>query len=164
MATNNTINELQPVPFYFAYLPTNSTPVTGDGTVYTLVGQTLVDTTSSYNTSTGIFTAPETGIYKFSYTIDFTAKTDGTGGTKVMAYCLINGVQYATSELPTRAGLSNFYGSSGDIILTSSCVLSLNTGQTSSIIIVSSGGAKVDKIRGLATTSYHTYSTGYRIY
>jgi len=57
-------------PCFSAYLNTGVTNQTGDGTTYTILFDTkLVDTTTSYNTGTGLFTAPVTGNYLFSANI-----------------------------------------------------------------------------------------------
>lgn len=57
--------------------------VTGDGTVYTVICNTVLsDNTSSYNNSTGIYTVPVTGTYLFTCSIYLlnlgAAHTDGT--------------------------------------------------------------------------------------
>jgi len=53
-------------PAFFAYNSTLRTNVTGDGTAYTLIFNTVVlDQNSDYNNTTGVFTAPVTGYYKF---------------------------------------------------------------------------------------------------
>lgn len=55
--------------------------VTGDGTVYQLVCATvLLNTTSNYNSSTGVFTAGEAGSYEFSYHIGMEHLTSGHSG------------------------------------------------------------------------------------
>lgn len=51
---------------FSAYISADQNNVTGDGTSYTVLYQTkIVDTTASYNTATGIFTAPLAGNYMF---------------------------------------------------------------------------------------------------
>jgi len=54
-------------PCFSAYLHTSVTNVTGDGTAYQIIFDTvLFDQASSYNSSTGVFTAPVAGIYAFN--------------------------------------------------------------------------------------------------
>ena len=53
-------------PAFFAYNSTARTNVTGDGTAYTMIFNTeVLDQNSDYNNTTGVFTAPVTGYYKF---------------------------------------------------------------------------------------------------
>ena len=70
-------------PAFRAYLSANVNNVTGDGTVYTLICNTvLFDQQSNYNNSTGIFTAPVTGKYSFNCTAWF----QGMASNNNMAY------------------------------------------------------------------------------
>jgi hypothetical protein len=55
-------------PSFFAYLTNNRVNVTGDGTVYTVIYDTLpYNLGSGFNLGTSVFTAPVTGFYNFSY-------------------------------------------------------------------------------------------------
>ena len=57
MATNNAIN--LPENGFFAYLNTTVSNVTGDGTMYTVLFDTL-QAGAGYNTGTGAWTVPAT--------------------------------------------------------------------------------------------------------
>ena len=97
MATVNTINTYEvptvnrertmPLqPAFFAYNSTLRTNVTGDGTSYTIVFNTdLLDQNADYNNTTGVFTAPVTGFYKFFASVsilDLNAGTDAFSSYK----------------------------------------------------------------------------------
>ena len=64
--TNNIItNPYQPA--FSAFKSAISTSVTGNGALYTVIYNTVMyDRESSYNNSTGYFTAPENGLYFFN--------------------------------------------------------------------------------------------------
>ncbi len=65
------------LPAFQAYLSANTGGITGDGTVATIICDTEVyDIGNIYNNSTGIFTAPTTGLYSFDcilYAAPYTA-------------------------------------------------------------------------------------------
>ena len=79
------------------------TPVTNDGTerIFLTTGGydqvEILDATNSFNPATGVFTAPEAGVYRF----DAQTSYNNFPGTRSMLYLFVNGVA-------TRA-LSDFY-------------------------------------------------------
>lgn len=57
-------------PAFFAYLTTGVSNVTGDGTAYQIIYDTeFFDRGNNFNSTTGVFTAPVTGIYQFNVTV-----------------------------------------------------------------------------------------------
>lgn len=67
--TSNGAMLLAQQPSFFAYNSNAINGVTGDGTTYQIIYDTVVyDKASNYNNTTGVFTASETGVYEFSAT------------------------------------------------------------------------------------------------
>ena len=72
MATNNIINQAGPRPMFFAYLSNGAVAanITGDNTVATITFDSVgYDTTSSFNLTNGIYTAPTTGRYQVNVNV-----------------------------------------------------------------------------------------------
>jgi hypothetical protein len=58
------------LPAFNSKVSTDILNVTGDGTGYTIVfDQDIFDNSNSHNTTTGVFTAPHTGLYLFTYVV-----------------------------------------------------------------------------------------------
>ena len=69
---SGSVNNNAAQPFCDTYLNTGVNNVTGDGTDYLIIFDTvIVDRNSNYNTSTGTFTCPATGCYLFQTVVDF---------------------------------------------------------------------------------------------
>ena len=70
-------------PAFLALVDGNQTDVTGDGTLYTIIGDIEVfDQGSDYNTSTGTFTAPISGRYLFNCHVYISGSGSSTTGTR----------------------------------------------------------------------------------
>jgi len=63
MATNNAINLAGPTPAFFVYPSTASYTPAASPLIFDAISY---DTTSNYNSSTGIYTIPTTGIYSIN--------------------------------------------------------------------------------------------------
>jgi hypothetical protein len=142
---------LQPV--FDAYLGSGVTDVTGDGTVYTVIFDTeLTDIGSNYDNTTGIFTAPVTGKYFF------TSSVQATGiGAHTSAQILI-----VTTPKSFQGMLINPAASAGgQLNIIGSCVVSLTASDTVKITVTFSGSTKTVDIAG--SSSPTTYFSGYLI-
>jgi hypothetical protein len=164
MVNNNTANTnfnpnntgqplLQPTqPAFSVNLSANATNVTGDGTVYTIIfDSVLKDQTSSYNNGTGVFTAPVTGKYLFQATC---LASGGATQTSAIFNLVATGI---TTGLAT---LNPFpIENAATFTVSGSCIISMTAGDTASCTMTISGGAKTSTVGGSASPI--TYFGGY---
>lgn len=135
-------------PAFLAYASANLSNVTGDGSAYTvLFGSTVFDNTSSYNTGTGIFTAPTTGNYLFTTTLNFNGIVSGQTGGQV-SFILSTAAQYFV-------GYSNplAQANSGQLVYNISQVIPLTAAQTIKVVFQVGAAAKGITLLGQAIAS-----------
>ncbi len=131
-------------PCVVAHKSTVSTNVTGDGTGYTVIFDTVsIDQGSNYNNATGIFTAPVTGTYLITAQVAYNGLTAAHTG----AFLLISTSPkvvwnpsynpYATQNLFTTQQAVN-----------NSAIIRLTSGDTVRIIFAVYNGAKVVGVTG----------------
>lgn len=121
-------------PAFFADLLTPAYNVTGAGAVYYLLCDRVdLDTTTSYDPLTGIYTVPQSGLYSFTVSLAWNALAAGYGSVIFE----VNGTQnwnFFLPILPTGLFGGNFYQS-----YTSNIILS--AGDTVRIRLVATGSA-----------------------
>lgn len=87
-ASNILINTAQPC--VSAYISTNIANATGDGTGVNLIfPNTFVNQATSYNTATGVYTAPIAGNYRYSIQVGFLGQT--TAHNQATINVMLNG-------------------------------------------------------------------------
>lgn len=129
-----------------AVLASNSSRSAGIATV--VFGTEDFDNGSVYANGTGIFTAPATGIYQFSYSLDaYLGSASDYAGFNVN-----NGTYYSLSRF-TNSAATDFVNFSGSI------TLSLSSSDTVRIFYSSASGSSVIQGSG----RYQSYFCGYRI-
>jgi len=102
--TSNGAMLLAQQPSFMAYLSTNATGATGDGTTYTVIFDTVVfDKSSSYNNSSGAFSAPVAGVYQFDGAINLAAGTISTS-TSFQVKLLTDGGSFYPIQINPNAG------------------------------------------------------------
>jgi hypothetical protein len=83
-------------PVFFAHGSSQSTAVPASPGTTLILNATTVNRTSSYNTSTGIFTAPVAGIYQFILKVTF---ANSSVDTNVACRIVANGSNYEVAGL-----------------------------------------------------------------
>ena len=150
---------------FSAYLSTSIANVTGDSTLYTIpFNEVFFDLGSNFNTGTGYFTAPYTGIYQFAATVtlyDMGAQGTGSGMVTVLQTSGTN--KYIQSN-------ANVYsigtGSPGNeqIQTQNSYIIALNAGDTVSYAVESTFNSGSSKTAGVTSNGgagdYRTIFSG----
>ena len=148
-ASNNQINLPLQCSFH-AWISTAQLDVTGDSTSYNVIFQTeRHDVSSSYDATTGVFTAPITGKYMFTSQVIYEGLTAGMTwgalGFWVNGASYVGGVSYVNPV--AAAALGTFYSNQGTVIM------NISAGDTVQVRIFVTGGAKVVDLN-LQTASF----------
>jgi len=171
MATNNsentyltatTTNEvtMPSQPAFLAVMSADATNVTGNGTNYTIaVATEIFDQNADYNNGTYTFTAPVTGRYDFNGNIGL----DGIAGADIGHIWLVtsNRTYYSCScdfTVAASVGTAYFNNLSVTADMDAADTVILRT------LLRNQGADTVDVTWGGATTTPHTWFSGYLVY
>lgn len=132
-------------PCFLASLTTTVTNVTGDGTTYTFIPDTLVyDQGSNFNISTGVFTAPITGKYQFTCFMELNGLTSSYNDVR------INAVSTLRTYRMLRINPSSIIV--GNLLLSGNTIqVDMNSTNTISFTLLVAGSTKSVGLLGEAT-------------
>jgi len=144
--------------YFSAYKSSTSSSVTGDGTDYTIIFDTkLADPSSSYDDTTGIFTAPVTGMYAFNASAFI--QNIGAGHTQISMAVNTTSANFVGplyNPVPIAVG--------GVLIAMVQAAAFLNAGDTAQIIVAVDNSTKTVDVAGQALGSgVITYVQGYLV-
>lgn len=137
-------------PSFGAYQNGDVSNVTGDSTNYTIIfGNELFDRASNYDNTTGVFTAPVTGIYQFSCMVLYLSVI-------AAGQCLL---QLVTTARPYTFGAG---GTSlvGNVPLGFSVAVPMTAGDAAHVVAQVGNMTKVVGIYGTSSGDVRTYFSG----
>ncbi len=140
-------------PSFSAYIGASQSNVTGDGTSYVVIFDTIItNVSSSYNNSTGIFTVPVTGVYQFSYILTSSGIVPGVNTS--VEILISNGTPYplALEGPPTGSTTGSLLTFSGSFTLACAATNAV------SITFVVSGATKVVSLFQTGGAIYNNFS------
>ncbi len=137
-------------PSFYATDTVGTGNATGDGTVFSIIFETVVTNVGShYDNTTGIFTAPVDGLYLFAASIILDAVAfahvtgvmtfDSSGGPSIQPFVWNPGV---------------FRAQAGDLSINGSHLVPMDATDTMKVTIQISGGTKVITVGGASTSQF----------
>jgi hypothetical protein len=145
-------NPLQPA--FFATISADIVDVTGDGTQYNILWNTeALDQNSDFDTTTGTFTAPVTGVYAFQTCI--TLAQIGAGHTALILRFIATGFQYRNvnmNPVPIANG--------GSLSQTISGIFKMTAGDTMNTQVIVSNSTKTVDISWGSASSVQSWFSG----
>jgi hypothetical protein len=134
-------------PAFSAYANAPLTAVTGDGTNYIVNYNTVAyDQNSNFSANT-IFTAPVNGIYYFTYSMVLTGLTSSHVAGQSYLVCSSGEIQYGVRLNPWATS------DGGNIAFEGNGLFKMTAGQTMSVNVQISSGAKVVAVYGGALST-----------
>jgi len=158
-SANPSYQGFSPVVFS-AYLSSSQVNATGDGTIFTPIYNTVLSNIgSAYNNSTGVFTAPATGVYMFSYITCY----ENSGVSTAFITAFVSGAPENYNFRSDQSSAANVFG--GVLISNGTAIVPLTSGDTMQMSVAAYGSTKTVSIAGGTLSTYATTSvfSGFRV-
>jgi hypothetical protein len=156
-AQGNQVNSTRSA--FSAYVNTTTTNTTGAGETVTVIFNTkAVDQNTNYSTSTGLFTAPVTGIYEFCWTIGLT----GIISTHTSGLIQLVTTPFSNIQVWRGNPFAQFQ-TAGAFFISGSIILPLTATNTASMVVTISNGTQVVGFEGGAGGAAASFFSGFQL-
>lgn len=146
--------------FFSAFKSATTANATGDATIATVIFDTApFNVGAAYNAGTGIFTAPQDGLYAFFASVTVTNVAETHTGLEYA----FTGSAEAINATTLNPGVGYSPLLSSSVSQPMSVVIQMTAGDTMTITATVSGDTKTVGIYGAALPGYLTWFRGYRI-
>lgn len=152
MATNNAVNQQQPVPSWFVYLNTTVNNVTGAAADYTIAYDTTLYAIGGVTHLAGVVTVPLSGYYLLSSGIKVGGLTSSHTAFNLTSGSVAGARYYLGSPAKIKVG--------DKLSCTSNVFVYIAAGATAITSVYCAPGTKVVDVIGAAAPNYVTWFSG----
>lgn len=145
---------------FSAYLTANQAAATGDATQFTIPYNAVIwNQGGNFNTGTGIYTAPVTGKYFFTATVDMQGLTNAH--TAGIVWIAVTGRTYTSSTM--NYGAIRSVNGLDELQVTVTCLADMIAGNTARVTLTVANGAKVVSVNQTSAVVPQTTFQGYLV-
>ncbi len=148
-------------PKFSSNFPTGASNVTGDGTHYQVPFDIIdFNVGGGYDNTTGLFTAPITGTYFFTASVELMVPIGG-GNEALIGLMVSTGEFFTGNNIPTQNRVAGFFGSNTTITLQVSALVSMIKNQTIFVYVAADGGALTTDVFATTLPAHNNYFHGF---